>query len=131
MVTHMALQGPLGYGSPVTLGHLEWALWLDWARGSCGGLNGILGLWSSALEKVYRCTEFHRLHACVHLYIVSDGPRLPLRRHGHMHACSSISINIFMFTIIVLPLPLSLHPEVPRAPQKCLVRAEPIVFLVD
>ena len=28
-VTHMALQSPLGYGAPVTLGHQEWALWLD------------------------------------------------------------------------------------------------------
>ena len=113
MVTHMALQGPLGYGAPVTLGHLEWALWLDWARGSCGGLNGILGLWSSALEKVYRCTEFHRLHACVHLYIVSDGPRLPLRRHGHMHACSSISINIFFhyYSITTTTLATSRGPQ--------------------
>ena len=39
-------------------------------------------------------TEFHRLQCCVHMYIVTDGPRMHLRRHGIMFSCSSISTNI-------------------------------------
>ena len=85
----------------VSLQVLRWfSFWIQHGISFSGASTSNLAHCRSALEKVYRCTEFHRLHWCVHLYMSQDactGTALCLR-------VQVLLLILFVFTIILLPL---------------------------